>query len=88
MIRLFILDRKPLVIGSVDIQVNASHEYIEIDRVAFYIDDELIATDDTRPYSWIWKREGQSGNKHQIKVIAYDTEGKSASYSIEVRKFL
>ncbi len=77
--------RKPIIIGLIDIEINASQEQIGIERVEFYIDDILQATDITVPYSWTWNNIRFF--KHTIKVIAYDTSGKSTSTSIGVWKF-
>jgi outer membrane protein assembly factor BamB len=76
---------KPLIIGTITIQIEASQEPFGIDCVEFYIDGTLKATDTEAPYQWTWKTPAFF--KHAIKVIAYDTSGKSASSSIEVSKF-
>jgi outer membrane protein assembly factor BamB len=78
-------DRIPLIIGPIDIDVDTSQEQIGIDKVEFYIDDVLKATDNTRPYSWTWNTPAFF--THTIKVTAYDTSGNSASDDITVKKY-
>lgn len=67
--------RRALIIGGIDVEVEASSSYPSgvIDRVEFYIDDVLKATDDTEPYSWTW--DERIFWRHTIKVIAYSTDG-------------
>jgi len=84
-IRLFSLS-KPLIIGPINIKVDASQAEVGINRVEFYIDNELKATDIEEPYNWIWKESSRLRDKHAIKVIAVDNSEKSSSDNIEVRK--
>ena len=66
-----------IVIGKIDINVAASDDDSGIDRVEFYIKDQLKTTDDTAPYSWTWSERVLSA--FVIEVIAYDNEGNNAS---------
>lgn len=88
MIRPYLLDRKPVIFGLINIKADAYHEHLGIERVEFYINDELKSTATSAPYNWIWGIGHLIGNQHIVKVVAYDGEGTSASASIEVRKFL
>jgi PKD repeat protein len=76
---------RPFLIGAITVQVDATQEPYGIDRVEFYIDGELKTTDTEAPYQWAWST--RAFFKHTIKVIAYDTSGKSTGTSIEVSKF-
>jgi outer membrane protein assembly factor BamB len=76
---------KPFIIGKITIEVDASQEPFGIERVDFFIDDTLKATDTTTPYSCIW--DTPAFFIHTIKVIAYDTSGNSANDKITVKKF-
>jgi len=76
---------KPFIIGKITIQVEATPKPFEIERVEFYIDDTLKATDTEVPYQWTW--DTSAFFKHTIKVIAYDTTGKSDSDELTVKKF-
>ena len=76
---------KPVIIGKITIQVEATQEPFGIDRVEFYVDDTLKATDTEPPYEWAWSTPAFF--KHTIRVIAYDTSGKNSEKSIDVSKF-
>jgi len=88
---LYILDneilplRMPFIIGGITIVADAYQPDFGINRVEFYIDDELKFTDYEEPYEWIW--DEQVFFKHQIKVVAVDNIEESTSDSINVRKF-
>ncbi len=55
-----------------------------ITGVAFYLDDDLQATDTSSPYSWVWNTNGLPGGTHTIMVIATDNDGNTASRSIAI----
>jgi len=80
--------RKPLIIGRINITVDAKDDDSGVNRVEFYIDDELMENDTAEPYNFIWNDRTIFKHKHTIKAIAYDNEGNSASNEIIVRKFL
>ena len=71
-----------IIIGKIDIEVNAFDNLSGINRVEFYIDDELKDVDDTKPYSWTWD-EKVTFFPYEIKVIAYDNAGNQNS---DIRK--
>jgi len=48
-----------IIIGSINIEVQAADYESGIDRVEFYIDNELKKTDKLAPYSWMWKERGR-----------------------------
>ncbi|MEA2054750.1 MAG: hypothetical protein U9O96_06550 [Candidatus Thermoplasmatota archaeon] len=47
-----------------------------MDKVEFYIDDVLKATDDEEPYEWLW--DETVFLKHTLKAVAYDNAGNTA----------
>jgi PKD repeat protein len=75
---------KPQIVGPINIKVQAESEE-GIDRVEFYINNELKKIDTTEPYSWIWfvKPLGDEKN-YTILVTAYDNNGNVNSDSIIV----
>jgi hypothetical protein len=80
---------KTRIIGPIDIEAYVGDSWYgqaSAEKVEFYIDNELKATLTTEPFLWTWteKRFG----KHTIKVVAYDSEGKSVTQEKEVFKFL
>jgi hypothetical protein len=84
------LIRIPLIIGKINIEVNATDNESGIDRTEFYIDNESKANISSKPYEYIWKQERRTIFKHMhtIRVIAYDKAGNSNYDEITVRKFL
>jgi glutaredoxin len=77
-----------LVIKSLTITVNASDNN-EVNRVDFYIDNELQTSVFEPPYTYLWEKAGGFFPKtHVIKVIAYDQGSNSANAAITVAKML
>jgi len=74
-----------LIIGKIDVNVNATDDDSGIDHVEFYVNLELQANDTTAPYSWFWSQ--RAFFKQTLTVKAFDKEGNSASKEIEVWKF-
>jgi hypothetical protein len=66
-----------VIIGKIDINVVASDDDTGIDRVEFYIKDQLKSTDNTAPYDWTWSERVFS--TFILEVVAYDKDGNSAS---------
>ena len=78
----------PLIIKGIDIEVSLSNNKTIVERVEFYIDDQLRATDTTYPYSLVWDERTPLKFRHLIKVIAYGNYGNTANDEINVWKFL
>ncbi len=56
-----------------------------IDKVEFYIDGQLLSTDNTAPYQYDWDTTGYgNGLSHSIYVKAYDLAGNTATQLITV----
>lgn len=74
------------VSGRVNINVSAS-DNVGVAKVEFYIDNKLVTTDTTAPYSYRWNVNKKiSAGNHTIMVKAYDAANNSASASIVVTK--
>ena len=75
--------------GRTNIVVNASDDDGSIEKVEFYIDGELVLTDEEAPYEYQLKKIGLFKSilfrKHLIKVIAYDDTGKTSTAELEVK---
>jgi len=76
----------PIIIGPIDVTVNVSDNIYGIERVEFYIDDELRYSDEEKPYSWKW--DEKVFFKHTIKVVAYNEIGNYAIDETRAWKFL
>ena len=76
----------PFAIGSLEIQAVVTEiNRSQVDRVEFYIDDELQTIDTEAPYCWVWSQ--RSFGAHMIKVLAYKNN-KNAIDEIKVWKIL
>ncbi|RLF41993.1 MAG: hypothetical protein DRN18_03000 [Thermoplasmata archaeon] len=84
---LYILDRKickikrTIILGYVTVRVNATDDH-GIDRVEVFINDEKRCAIKSPPYEWLWNEKAIG--KRRIKVITYDTNGKSSSDELDV----
>ncbi|MEA2055463.1 MAG: Ig-like domain-containing protein, partial [Candidatus Thermoplasmatota archaeon] len=72
-----------VILGSINITANATDD-TGIERVEFYIDNETAPryTDYEAPYNWTW--DEKVFFKHEIKVIAYDEDGRTDTDTVEV----
>ena len=72
------------MIGDIDFETNAFSRQ-GIDRIEFYLDDELIAVDDHFPYEWTW--DDASFGKHKISIKAVDKVGEKTENEMIIWKF-
>jgi hypothetical protein len=77
--------RTTVIIGSIDIEVDAYDTGSGIDYVEFYIDNVIKDTSYGPIYNWTWSE--LSFRRHYIKVVAFDNAGNSAFDEIRVWKF-
>ena len=88
---LYIFDQKiipideTIIIGKITIEVTAHAINGDIEKVEFYMDDKLKYTDYEMPYSYLWNEF--TFGKHEIKTIAYSSEGNKAEDKINVLIF-
>ncbi|PNX54005.1 MAG: hypothetical protein BV458_01435 [Thermoplasmata archaeon M9B2D] len=61
------------VIGKIEVTVTAIDDQSGINRVEFYVDDELMEVDKTEPYTWTWTERGYFF-PYKITVSAFDNE--------------
>jgi hypothetical protein len=74
-----------VVAGLVPVRVEAS-DGGAIDRVEFYSEGTLVATDRSFPYEFSWDAtEMTRGVWHGLKAIAYDTSGHASEARVAVR---
>lgn len=80
------LENKTEILGPITIKADAKSEK-GIEKVEFYIDDELKKTDKSAPYSWLWfSRPLDDKEEYTIKVIAYDNEGNTNTESVNITR--
>ena len=77
-----------LILGPIEIAVNAYDNISGMDRVEFYIDDILKKTDTSAPYIWLWTDITFGLKLYDIKVITYDNAGNYADDTILIWKIL
>ena len=79
------LPTNTIIFGPINITASATSG-VGIARVEFYIDGTLESTDTAAPYIYLWNPPNSTSLKHTIKVIAYDSQGTSASDELNVIK--
>jgi len=77
--------RNTILIGKATIKAYAKDDS-KIEKVEFYLDNDLVATLTSEPYEWGWTKTAIG--RHTIKVIAYDDTGKTSTDSIDVIAFI
>jgi len=83
------LKGRTFIYGRINITANASADSGVV-KVEFYIDGKLKKTDNAAPYQYLWNPFIQVKGfslKHNITVIATDTNGQTASAHIIVSKW-
>ena len=83
------MHRKPIIIGSLQITINAEDSHTSIDHLELYIDNELKETTNTSYLSFTWEQDRIRFFKHRhtLTVIAYDQNDNIATQHINVLKF-
>lgn len=65
-----------VVVGPLTVRADATDELSGVDRVEFFVDGELVASDATAPYSFLW--ESARPGPHTITARAVDAAGNAA----------
>src|SRR6218665_374060 len=72
------------VIGqSIAVQASAS-DGSSIAQVQFFVDDALVATRSSSPYSYQWDTQTLAEGLHSVKAVATDQAGRSSEHSVQV----
>ena len=71
------------IIGEILIQFSATDNFA-IDKIEFYIDNQLKYSDDDGFYYWNW--DEKAFGKYNLTAIAYDLAGNTNSHEIDVWK--
>ncbi len=62
-----------------DVVVTAdAKDNIAVAKVEFYIDANLVGSDETQPFSYSWASSGEQNGRHVLVVKAYDAAGNVA----------
>ncbi len=73
------------VSGTVDIELYANDDNDELTSVELYIDNVLVNTFTSAPYSYTWNTDGLSEGNHSVKAIAYEASGQSTTDTVSVK---
>ncbi len=74
-----------ILIGNIDIQINASDNTSGVCQVEFYVDNDLKFTDQEAPYIWMW--DEWAFFTHTITIIVRDHATHAKTIEREVWKF-
>ena len=74
-----------IVIGEITVEVDATDDKTEIEKVEIYIENDLVKSDSIKPYTWLWVRP--SFGKFDVEAIAYDGFLQSSTDRVTVWKF-
>lgn|GEM_PF-2670651 len=76
-----------LVIGQIEVLAAVSDTQSGVNRVEFYLDDQVKATVIAAPYRWAWTEPGFLF-PYTLKILTYDNIGNQNSYELKVWKIL
>jgi hypothetical protein len=76
----------PIIIGSIDVEINAFDENSGISHIDIFIDDNFKCKITQEPYVWIWTEK--SFFRHELKIVVYDNAGNDNTKNLIVWKFL
>ncbi|MBC7081015.1 MAG: DUF4430 domain-containing protein [Thermoplasmatales archaeon] len=65
-----------IVIGEINVEVDANDLQCEIEKVEFYLNGELVYRAEKEPYIWLFDN---GKGKYKLNAIAYDMAGNNAS---------
>ncbi len=74
------------VSGTVKIELYANDDRDELGNVELYIDNVLVNTFTSAPYSYEWNTVGISEGSHTVKAKAYEGSGQTKTDSVTVTK--
>lgn len=73
---------RAIIIGMVDVEVDIKND--SINKVEFYVDNELMDTITESPYKWTWNEGLRPPPIHNLKVVGYNDETVIGSDEIRV----
>lgn len=76
---------KTIILGKIDVEAEVNGIYDEVEKVEFYIDDQLKYTDYEDPYEWSW--EQRSFFRHDVETKVFFDDNTSAIDNVVVWKF-
>ena len=85
----FILNRKTIIIGSIQLQISAEDSQTKITNLSLFIDNKNVYQIEGAylNYTWVEKRLHLFNHRHTIRIIAVDENGNKAMKEFKVIKF-
>jgi hypothetical protein len=86
--------RRTIIIGSIEVEARVNGITEEIEKVEFYLDDNLKHTTEDEPWIWPWEKPASINFNllgifgHELKIIAHYGENHQISKSMSLIKFL
>jgi hypothetical protein len=65
------------VVGKINVETQVNGNAGLVNKVEFYVDNRLKATDTEEPFTWSWNQ--LSLFRHTLKIVAYYGDGNSSS---------
>ncbi len=75
-----------IIIGKIDIIINAIDNQSGINKIELYINNELKTISNKNTLYWTWKNKVFF--RYEIKTVVYDNRGNNATKTLKVWKFL
>jgi len=76
-----------VVIGKIDVTAAAYDTQSGVNRVEFYVDDQMYGDDTVAPYNWTWSWRGHFF-PYTLSVVAYDNAGNHNTDELKLWKIL
>lgn len=73
-----------VIAGDKTISASAADALSGVERVDFYVDGVLRASDSSAPYAWLWPASQESAGGHTVQVAAVDVAGHVTSATQDV----
>ncbi len=74
-----------IIFGDITVETQVNGISGDVEKVEFYIDQELMFIDTEKPYNWTW--QGKPTFRHKLKIVAYYSGRSSLSNELVVWKF-
>ncbi len=75
------------ITGVVDIVLNVQDDHNAISQVLLYINNNLVKTFNSEPYTYSWDTTQLSTGPYTIRAVAFDNQNESSSAQITVRVY-
>ncbi len=75
-----------IIFGNIDVKVEVLTDELDIEKVEYYVNDDLQHLVYSEPYIWTWDKLGLS--RYHLETIVYSAFGYNMSYQKTVWKFL